>query len=99
MRSSNNFFKGFAYRNLGLTSAIRKYESVDLANYNNQVSDDSKISFENIIIDKLTSITDDHIIFNDKRSRDLYLARTFLILCILFTSVNFIIFSIKYLKQ
>jgi hypothetical protein len=97
-RSYNNFFKGFAYRNLGLTSAIRKYEDLELVNYNKQVEEKDRIQFENVIIDKLTTFTDDHTIFNDKRSHDLYLAKTFLIVSIMLTALNFIIFSFKYLK-
>jgi hypothetical protein len=97
-RSLNNFFKGFAYRNLGLTTEIRKYEK-DLQNYNDKMIDiEKKISFENIIIDKLTNVIDDHIIFNDKRSYDLYSAKTFLIVCIMLTIINFIIFSLKFIN-
>ena len=97
-RSLNNFFKGFAYRNLGLTTEIRKYEK-DLQNYNDKVVDEEKkISFENIIIDKLTNVIDDHIIFNDKRSHDLYSAKTFLIVCIMLTIINFLIFSLKFVN-
>jgi hypothetical protein len=97
-RSYNNLFKGFAYRNLGLTSEIRKYEHVDLVNYNTQVGEKDKLVFENIIIDKLTSITDNHTIFNDKRSHDLYLAKTFMIISIMLTALNFLIIAFKYIK-
>jgi hypothetical protein len=97
-RSYNNFFKGFAYRNLGLSTGIRKYESTDLVNYNKQVEEKDRINFEIVLIDKLTQITDNHIIFNDKRSRDLYLAKTILIISTLLTSINFILFLLKYFK-
>ncbi|PZP40624.1 MAG: hypothetical protein DI598_19245 [Pseudopedobacter saltans] len=93
-RSYNNFFKGFAYRNLGATTDIRKFEN-DLNDYNEKVEEIHNIKFDNIIIDKLTSIIDDHIIFNDRRSLDLHYAKTFLIVCVMLTIVNFIIFSLK----
>lgn len=96
-RSYNNFFKGFAYRNIGLTTEIRKYEN-ELESYNQKVDDEKRIKFENIVVDKLTNIIDDHIIFNDKRSHDLYSAKTFLIICIMLTILNFIIFSLKFLN-
>lgn len=96
-KSLNNFFKGFAYRNLGLTTEIRNYEN-ELQNYNRKVEEDKQISFETIIVDKLTTIIDDHIIFNDRRSHDLYSAKTFLIICIMLTILNFIIFSLKFIN-
>lgn len=97
-RSYNNLFKGFAYKNLGLTSAIREYENVELIKYNSRVEEKDKIHFDKVIIDKLTGITDNHTIFNDKRSHDLYLAKTFLIIGIILTALNFLLFSLKFLK-
>ena len=97
-RSYNNLFKGFAYKNLGLTTEIRKYEKIDMANYNIKVDEKDKLVFEDIIISKLTSITDDHILFNDKRSLDLYRARTFIIVSIMLTAINFLIIAFKYIK-
>ena len=97
-RSYNNLFKGFAYRNLGLTTEIRKYETVDLPNYNNQVEEKDKLIFENIIINKLTNIVDNHIVFNDKRSRDLYIAKTFLIISMVITALDFFLIFLKNIK-
>lgn len=97
-KSYNNLFKGFAYKNLALTSSIREYETVSLADYNSKVDENNKLSFDNIIINKLTSITDNHTIFNDRRSLDLYRAKTFLIICIILTAINFLIFSTKIFK-
>lgn len=96
-RSYNNFFKGFAYRNLGFSTEIRKYEN-DLEDYNKKVEVEKRLKFENIVVDKLTSIIDSHIIFNDKRGHDLYSAKTFLIICIMLTIINFIVFSLKFLN-
>ena len=95
-RSYNNFFKGFAYRNLGLTTEIRKYEN-QLESYNQKVDEEKQIKFEKIVVDKLTNVIDDHIVFNDKRSLDLHHAKTYLIIYIMLTIINFIIFSLKIL--
>lgn len=96
-KSYNNFFKGFAYRNLGLTTEIREYE-IELQRYNDKVDKEKQLNFESVIIDKLTGIIDGHIIFNDKRSLSLYFAKTFLIICMILTIINFILFSLKYLN-
>lgn len=99
-RSFNNLFKGFAYPNLGLTKEIRDYEINQIPNFNNhpKVEEKEKIDFENIIIDKLTHITDDYIIFNDKRSLDLYRARTFIIITVILTGTKYLIISLKYIQ-
>lgn len=97
-RSYNNLFKGFAYRNLGLTTEIRKYETVDLPNYNNQVEEKDKLIFEDIITNKLTNIIDNHIVLNDKRSYDLYIAKTFIIISMVFTALNFFLIIFKDIK-
>lgn len=93
-RSYNNLFKGFGYINLGLTKKIREFEVVDIPKYNDQVEEKEKINFEKIIIDKLTHLTDDHIIFNDKRSHDLYRAKTFIIITLILTGVNFLLITL-----
>lgn len=96
-KSYNNFFKGFAYRNLGLTTEIRKYENA-LEKYNQNVDEEKRIKFENVVVDKLTTIIDGHIVFNDRRSHDLYSAKTFLIICIMLTILSSIVFSLKFLR-
>jgi hypothetical protein len=93
-RSYNNLFKGFGYINLGLTKKIRKFEVIDIPKYNDQVEEKEKINFEKIIIDKLTHLTDDHIIFNDKRSLDLYRAKTFIIITLILTGVKFLLITL-----
>lgn len=95
-RSYNNLFKGFAYKNLGLTEEVRKYEIDALPKYNKQLDDQTpKLNFEDIIIEKLNSFTDNHIIINDKRSYDLYLAKTVSILGLIITALNFLFITIK----
>lgn len=95
-KSYNNFFKGFAYRNLGYTTEVRNYEN-QIKKFNQQVDEENHIDFKNSIIEKLTVLTDNHIKFNDRRSRDLYYAKTFLIICLVLTLINFLNFSIKYI--
>lgn len=93
-RSYNNLFKGFGYINLGLTKKIREFEVIDIPKYNDQVEEKEKINFEKIMIDKLTHLTDDHIIFNDKRSLDLYRAKTFIIITLILTGVKFLLITL-----
>lgn len=96
IKSYNNFFKGFAYKNLGLMTEVRKYEKL-VVEYNSKVFE-NKISFEEVVIDKIVSFTDDHIIFNDVRHRDIYKAKTSLVIAMIATALNFILVTCKYLK-
>ena len=97
IRSYNNLFKGFAYRNLGLTNEIRNFEINEIPKYNAQVDENEKLNFETIVIDKLTHYTDDHIVFNDKRYLDLHKAKTFIIVTLILTGVKFLLIAIQYL--
>ena len=97
IRSYNNLFKGFGYRNLGLTTEIRNFEATEIPKYNAQIDVKEKLNFELIIIDKLTHYTDDHIVFNDKRSLDLHKAKTFIIVTLLLTGLKFLLIALKYL--
>jgi hypothetical protein len=90
-------FKGFGYRNLGLTTEIRNFEINEIPKYNAQVSDAEKLDFEKIIIEKLTHYTDNHITFNDKRSLDLHNAKTFIIVTLILTGINFLLIAFNYL--
>ncbi len=90
MRSSINWLKGFAYKNFAYVSQIREYEE-QINAYNEQVVEErNKIDFATKIISKLAALTDDHIIFNDKRSKDLYRCRVCLGLALILTALNFI---------
>lgn len=96
IKSYNNFFKGFAYKNLGLMTEVRKYEK-QVIEYNLKAFE-NKISFEGVVIDKIVSFTDDHIIFNDVRQRDIYKAKTSIVIALIITTLNFILINYKYLK-
>jgi hypothetical protein len=98
MLSSNNLLKGFAYKNYGYVSEIRKYEEQLEAHNLKVIEEKDKVNFNNVIITKLTEWTDNHIIFNDKRSRDLYKSRVCLALAIVITVLNFLQTIIHHLK-
>lgn len=98
IRSSNNLFKGFAYRNFAYVSDILKFEN-EIRQYNNLAIDESnKIEFADTIIKKLAELTDDHIIFNDKRSKDIHWAKTSLVISLSLTAINYIILTLNYIK-
>jgi len=93
-RSYNNFFKGYGYRNFALTTKLREFEmKVNEYNDNNIVK--QKIDFEATIIDRLTQLTDDHIIFNDFRQRNLYYAKS-LIIGTAFSTMMAVILEVVY---
>jgi len=92
-KSYNNLFKGFDYRNLALTSEIRKFETIDIPKYNEKVYKCDNISFELELVNRLVSVTDNHIIFNDKRSLDLYKSKTCIIISLIVTGIQIIIIT------
>lgn len=97
MRSSNNLFKGFAYKNFALLKDIKLYED-EINNYNKLVSEEKGINFENYVINKLSEFADSHIIFNDQRSKDIHTARKCLIISLILTGANFLILTLNYIK-
>ena len=90
-KSYNNFFKGYKYSNLSYLKEIRRYEKNDLENYNKQVDEEKRIDFTNVIIDKLSEITDENIIINDLRAEDLYKSRTFIIVSFVLTTIKLVL--------
>ena len=97
LKSSNNLFKGFAYRNFSYVTDILKYQ-LEIEKYNKLNEESLKINFETVIISELVELTDDHLIFNDKRSKDIHKAKTFLIVSLIPTSINFLISLFNYIK-
>lgn len=95
IKSYNNLFKGFAYRNLALTKEIREFETKLIPSYNAQVGEDDKLNFETELIERLITVTDNHTMFNDKRSLDLYRAKTFLIVSLILTGIQLVIVTFK----
>lgn len=95
IKSYNNLFKGFAYRNLALTKMIREFETVQIPDYNAQVSEEDKLTFETELIKRLIAVTDNHTAFNDIRSLDLYRAKTFLILSLILTGIQLVLVTFK----
>ncbi len=99
VRSYNNLFKGFGYRNIGYSKEIRDFEIFGIPKYNSQVDESSKINFEIELIKKLTEIIDDHIQFNDRRSLDIYRAKTFIIILLVATVLRFLLLTIYTLSK
>lgn len=95
IKSYNNLFKGFAYRNLALTKEIREFETKQIPSYNAQVSEEDKLNFETELINRLITVTDNHTTFNDRRSLDLYRAKTFLIVSLILTGIQLVIVTFK----
>jgi len=95
IKSYNNLFKGFAYRNLALTKMIREFEIEQIPDYNAQVSEEDKLTFETELIERLIAVTDSHTAFNDIRSLDLYRAKTFLIVSLILTGIQLVIVTFK----
>ncbi|SRR5690554_6901878 len=95
IKSYNNFFKGFAYRNLALTKEIRKFETQQIPDYNIMVNKEDRLTFETELIKRLVAVTDDHIIFNDKRGNDLYKAKTLLIVALILTGIQLVLVTFK----
>ena len=85
LRSFNNFFRGFVYRNLPLSTEIRNFE------LNLRDDENREVIFENRIIEEINIYTDSHKIFNDKRSLDLYKAKSFITVTLLITATKFLI--------
>jgi len=95
IKSYNNLFKGFAYRNLALTKKIREFETKQIPEYNAQVNVEDKLTFETELIERLIVVTDNHTVFNDRRSLDLYRAKTFIIVSLILTGIQLIIVTFK----
>jgi len=89
-KSYNNFFKGFRYRNIGNYLELRKHE-LNVSEYNVKTADVKKnIDFDNQVLEKIISIAENHCAYNDKRSYDLYIAKTSIFFIIIFTIINYI---------
>ena len=94
IKSYNNLFVGFEYLNFGSLKEIRKYEIIDLKSHNSK-ENVKEIVFENVIIDKLCDYIDNHTFINDKRTYDLYFAKTLTILALILTGLELILLMIK----
>ncbi|WP_433815449.1 hypothetical protein [Flavobacterium johnsoniae] len=95
IKSYNNYLKGFNYPNISYLKSVRKYQKVEIPNFNNTVSESEKINFEDELINRLIRITDENTKINDKRSYDLYISKTFIILTLIFAFIISIILITK----
>lgn len=94
IKSYNNFYKGFTYRNIGNYKELRKYE-FEVMRYNKEVNDqDLTLSFEKVVLDKLIDFAENHCSINDKRSYDLYISKTFILFSIIITLINYLILAL-----
>lgn len=83
IKSYNNHLRGFNYPNFSYLQQIREYQIKTIPNYNNKVNDNLKINFDDELIERMIIITDENTKINDKRSYDLYLSKTFIILTLI----------------
>jgi len=93
IKSYNNFLRGFNYKNLSYLKNIRKYQKVEIPEYNKKVSKEKQITFENKLIDRLINITDTNTAINDKRAFSMYWSKTFITiaLAVLFIAIIYIL--------
>lgn len=95
--SNNNLFKGFNYLNFGLLTEFRKTE-LELKEYNKTINEEERINFEEKIIEKIISYSDNHTEINDKRAYDLYLSRKYVVISFIITIINLILVTINNFK-
>lgn len=94
IKSYNNFYKGFKYRNIGNYKNLREYE-IKVEQYNEEITDQNlKLNFDKIVLDKIIDIAENHCTINDKRSYDLYISKTFILFSIIFTLINYLILAL-----
>jgi hypothetical protein len=94
-KSYNNFYKGFKYRNIGNYKELRDYD-YKVVDYNKRINNSNKIiDFEVKIIDKFVDIAENHCSINDRRSYDLYIAKTMILFAIGLTLLNYMILIFK----
>jgi hypothetical protein len=91
IKSYNNLFRGFSYRNLAYTTELREFEFKQIPDYNNCVEPECRLDFQNELIKRMNSVTDNHISYNDQRSIDLYRAKTFTIITLILTGIQLVI--------
>ena len=97
-KSYNNLFRGFKYENFALASEIRKFE-LTLTSYNAKVDEICKINFDQELIDRYVQLSEKKAVINNKRSLDLYRAKTFAIIALIMTILNSVILTLKYLTH
>ena len=83
IKSYNNHLRGFNYPNFSYLQQIREYQIKTIPNYNIKVDYNLKINFDDELIERMINITDENTKINDKRSYDLYLSKTFIILTLI----------------
>ncbi|MCO7183892.1 hypothetical protein HER15_08095 [Tenacibaculum mesophilum] len=95
VKSYNNFLRGFCYPNISLLEKVRHFQKVAIPDYNEQVSKEKQIDFEEELTNKLIAIADRNTQINDVRALYLYRAKTFIILSLAVIFITTIFLIIK----
>jgi len=93
-KSYNNFFKGYSYHNLPHTKELRNYQK-EIEGYNKKCKDKDKVSFHEYLIDNYVELTDLNGKVNKKRLYYIYIAKTSLIISLVFALILVIFYLIK----
>lgn len=91
--SYNNWLRGFGYDENASMKDMRKHQQ-DCLNYSKEKNENESL-FENDVTDQLNIITDNHIEVNGKRTAYLFWAKSFIMACLLFTTINSILLIFK----
>lgn len=70
-KASNNIFKGFHYKELPITSEVRSHQQ--------QKNSKKNGCGDKYILDKMIELSDNHIKINDARSKNIHLAKKYII--------------------
>ncbi|RSC92586.1 hypothetical protein [Tenacibaculum singaporense] len=95
VKSYNNFLRGFSYPNISLLKEVRHFQKVAISDYNEKVSKEKQIDFEEELTNKLITIADRNTQINDMRAIYLYRAKTFIILSLTVIFITTIFLIIK----
>ncbi|MFA8451536.1 MAG: hypothetical protein ACEPOW_12665 [Bacteroidales bacterium] len=95
MKAMNNMFRGFKYYEIPHLNFFEKKHTHIMQSYKPNIilKNRAENEFEEYIIQNLVKFTDIHTMINDKRSKQYFLCRRFLVISLLF----FIIASIPFL--
>jgi len=89
-KSYNNFFKAFRYINIGNYLELRQHEKNIKAYNGNPANAKNQIDFDEQVLEKIISFAENHCTINDKRSYNLYIAKTGIFISIISTIINYI---------
>lgn len=91
-RAFNNWFKGFNYLALPRPSELKTYQD-ELVKYNQQVSKNDKVKFNDYLIGKYIEFADNNTQINDFRGVNLFYSRIAIILSLFLVLFSIIIYA------